>query len=319
MVDDQPYARPVTRPLLLLLLCCAGCDRLDGVGVVLTDRCEQQSALALHPAGGEAVAWVGGWVWADIACADPGVLLSVAQDGAPVAGETEVAHGGLQARFAPDAPLQPGTLYDARVDTDVGFVSWQFTTSALGGPVGSDLSERALALFPDQAGVLEPAGFLSELPRLLLDTAHPVVQFLGEPSGGGIALRLGARQMQAVSSPQDPAVTTEDVIASWADPMWTAGPVDLAFPGQGYTIVLEDVTLSGAVAPGVAWGGGGMIAGRWDLREAGGGLSPEFASPCVVNNDAGGEGCVACRDGAVACLNVDLRDVPALAWGGVLQ
>ncbi|MCO4772460.1 MAG: hypothetical protein KDA24_20675 [Deltaproteobacteria bacterium] len=305
--------------LLLLPLLAAGCDRLDGEGVYVADACEEQVARQLHPGGGAADAWVRSIVWADVACADLSASLSLSQGGEEVPGASETAHGGYQVRFTPDGFIQPGTTYDARLDTTAGFIEWQFETSTLGDPVGSDLSERALALFPSRAGVLEPAGFREELPRLIEAAMHPVLQFQGEPSGGGVALRIGGRAEEAVASEQTPSVVPRDIVGGWQDPRWQGGPVDLRFPGGSWALVFEDAELGGAVAPGVAGGGGGSFQGRWDLREVGDGLGDAFASPCVVNTRSGGEGCVPCRDGALACLPVDLRDVPAEAWGWLLQ
>ncbi len=296
----------------------AGCDRLDSEGVYVPEPCDEQVPRQLHPSGGDDGAWVRGIVWADLACPDPSATLSLEQDGAPVPGAVEGTHSGYQVRFVPEDFLQPETTYDARLDTSSGFVAWQFRTSALGPAVGGDLNERALALFPARAGVLEPAGFQDELPRLLLYAVHPVVPFQGEPSGGGVQMSLGARRGDAVANEQDAGVEQLDFLGDWKDPRWRGGPFDLRFQADGWAFVLEDAGIGGAVAPGLAWGGGGALTGLWDVREASGGLSDEFASPCSTSMQSGGEGCVACRDGALACLPVDLRNIPAQAWGWLL-
>jgi hypothetical protein len=305
--------------VLTLLSLGAACDRLDGDGIVLQTPCDAQIPHQLHPQGGASSAYPGAIVWADLACPDPGATLSLTRGGGDIPGAVLVTHGNRQIRFLPDAPMLPQASYVARLDTGDGFVDWEFVTSNLGGPVGSGLAERALALFPGQGGVLEPAGHHDELRRLLREAAHPVVQFQGEPSGGGVAMRVGARLEEDASAPQDPGVPTQDVIAAWQEPVWSLGPLDLVLPGDGWSLTLQDATLRGAVGPGVASGGGGSIAALWDVRSAEGGLSPAFDAPCEVDLAAGGQGCVPCRDGATACLPFDLRDSPALAWGGLLQ
>lgn len=305
--------------LFLVLSLGLGCDRLDGDGVFIADACEGQSPRALHPLGGETNAWSGGLIWVDLACADESAVLSLGKAGDLIDGAVENTHSGYQVTFQPSTPLERGAIYDARVETGGGSLQWQFAVSELGEPAGTALSERALALLPGQAGVLKPAGFRDELPRLLRLAVHPVAQFQAEPSGGSIAMRLGARLDETVGSQQDPAMPAQDLMAAWDDPSWSTGLLDLEFAGDGFTMRLEDVQLRSLIGPGLAWGGGGSLTARWDLRPAEDGLAADFGAPCVTGSEAGGEGCVPCRDGAVACLEIELRDIPALAWGGLLQ
>ena len=311
---------PVRQSLpLISLIFALGCDRLDGDGVFIVDACEDQNPRGLHPLGGETNAWSGGLIWAEITCADEDAVLSLGRAGNPVDGVIQNTHSGFQVTFAPNAALQRGVIYDARLDTNDSFIQWQFAVSDLGETLETELSERALALLPEQAGVLEPAGFRDELPRLLGLAVHPLAQFQTEPSGGEIAMRLGARLDQAVDTQQDATVAAQDLNASWDEPSWSAGPLDMEFPGDGFAMRFEDLRIHNVVGPGLAWGGGGAITALWDFRPAQDALGADFEDPCGTVVAAGGEGCVPCDDGATACLEIVLRDAPALAWGGLIQ
>lgn len=309
-------ARPLP-PALLGALLLAGCDRLDGVGVVVDPPCDAQVPTQLHPREG-AAAWIGGPVFADLGCPDPGAVLSVRAAGAELDGAVEVAHGGRQVRFLPAEPFAPSTLHDALLDTESGFVTWQFVTSDLGGPVGGDLDERALALSPSRAGVLEPAGLADSLIALLREQVHPVVQFQGTADGAEVPVRLGARADEPAASPQSAAVPSMDLTAGWSDPLWSVAGLTLRYPGPSGEVVFENVVWSGALGPGASSGGGGVLRANWDLRDVADVLAVDGLDACAQHASAGGAGCLPCSDGEPWCVAVDLRDVPGEAWAFLL-
>ena len=320
MTADRPYHRAVRALLLLLLLpALSACDRYDGDGVLVTPPCDEQRVEKLQPPNQSSDAWIGGLVWVDLSCTAPTGSLSLAGPSGSVAGSIYLAHGGRQIRFEPAAPMVPDANYVARLDTTDGYREWEFRTSALGPPVAASLTERALALHPAQAAVLDPPGFIDILPAALQSGLHPVIQLLDEPANGQVPLRLGGRLDARATAGQDLDERTWEFQATWEDPVWSIGPFDLRWPLFDFELVLEDATWEGALATDIGSGGGGQLEGLWDIRPAEGTLGSGPGSLCDQALTASGEGCTACRDGAMACLPFSVHSVPGEAWGGVLQ
>lgn len=307
------------RVLFALLLLLVGCDRYDDQGVLVAPPCDEQSVEKLHPPKDTDAAWVGGLVWVNLACAAPESTMSLAGPNGSVAGSTFIAHGGRQIRFEPATWMDREANYVARLDTSDGYREWNFRTSALGAPVTAELTERALALHPAQGALLDPPGFLDDLLPALQAGLHPVVQFLGEPANGRVPLRLGGRLDARPSAGQDLDDMTWDLDATWADPVWAVGPIDMTWELFDFPLVLEDAVLEGAVAADIGSGGGGTLEARWDTRTADESLGTGPGSLCERSLTTSGAGCVPCRDGTEACLPLSVRSIPADAWGGVLQ
>lgn len=307
------------RWLLALLLLLVGCDRFDGEGVLVAPPCAEQSVEKLVPAKESSDAWIGGLVWVDLACPAPGATMSLSGPAGAVAGSTFIAHGGRQIRFEPATWLDPGANYLARLDTTDGYREWDFRTSALGAPVSADLAERALALHPAQGSVLDPPGFLEDLQPALQAGLHPVIQFLDVPIEGAVNVRLGGRLDARTTAEQDLADRTWDLQAAWTNPVWAVGPIDVSWELFDFTLVLEDAVFEGAVAADVGSGGGGKLEGHWDTRPADDSLGTGPGTLCERALTTSGTGCTPCRDGVEACLPFSLRNVPADAWGGLLQ
>jgi len=313
----HPQVTPRPSSIALVLALGAGCDRLDAVGVVVDPPCEGQVPRQLYPREASA-AWVGGPVFADLSCPDEAAGLVVEAGGVEVDGAVEVAHGGRQVRFVPTDRLAPETVHEARLETETGDVTWQFTTSGLGEPVGGDLDGRALALSPSRAGVLEPAGLAEGLLELLREQVHPVIQFQAAADGAQVPVRLGARADEPAASPQSTAVETMDLTGGWSDPLWSVSGLTLRYPGPSGEVVFENVAWSGALGPGASSGGGGVFRANWDLRDVADVLSGDGVDACDRHIDAGGAGCLPCSDGEPWCVAVDLRDVPGEAWAFLL-
>mgnify|MGYP007046915597 CR=1 FL=1 len=307
-----------TLPLLVVVL-FAGCDRFDESGVFVSPPCEDQAVEQLHPANGAEDVWVGGLIWVDLVCPAPGATMSLNGPAGAVAGSTFIQHGGHQILFEPAAWLQADANYVARLDTADAYREVAFATGSLGQPLQAALNERALALHPAQGALLDPAGFLADLPPALQAGLHPVVQFLGDPSGATLPLRLGGRLDSRATAGQDLDDTTWDLSARWEDPIWTVGPLDMTWQLFDFPLVLEGAVLQGVLATDAGSGGGGSLDALWDTRPAEDVLGTGAGSLCGRNGAAGGDGCVPCADGRVSCLPFALRSIPAEAWGGVLQ
>lgn len=305
-------APPLRELALASLLLFVGCERLDGDGVLVVPPCEQQAAEALHPWVDMPDAPVDALVWADLACADPSAALTLEGPDGLVAAEGSLTFAGRQVRLQPDALLTPWSLHTASLQTAVGEASWTFSTGAPLAPISASLSERSLALQPRLGASLEPPGLRDALADLLAAGPHLVLQ-LSDPQGASMAVRLGARQGDdPASGPVASGVT--NLTAGWADPRLTLPPQTLR--DTDGVVVLEGVTLWITLADDAA-SATARMAGLWDVRPALDAMELDDA-PCLLSEEAGGDGCVPCADGAMACLPFDLRSIPARAWGGVL-
>ncbi len=319
----RPYDRSVRLPLLLVAIALIGCDRYDDSGVFVSAPCAEQSVEQLHPAHDpdhlDDDTWIGDLIWVDLECPAPGATLALNGPNGGVAGSTFIQHGGRQILFEPAAFLQPDAYYAAHLETGDGVRDWEFGTSSLGAPIQVGLTERALALHPAQGALLDPPGFLDDLLPALQAGLHPVIQFLGEPSGGLVPLRLGGRLDARATAQQDLVDRTWDLNAAWTDPVWAIGPIDMTWELFDFALVLEGAVLEGAVASDLGSGGGGRLEALWDTRPADDALGTGPGSLCARAQAASDVGCTDCADGVAACLPLSVRSIPGDAWSGVLQ
>jgi hypothetical protein len=295
-------------------------DSFDNEGIVVESSCAEQSVDALRPRDDEDEAYADGWVWADLACAAPRSVITVERlngDSAP--GLVSVQHAGRQVRFRPAPRLSPQTTYVAHLDVGDAYRDWRFTTSTLGRPLGAALDGRGLAVLPETIEVLDPPGLAEALGEALAGW-YPVLQFLGEPQGGGVAMRLGARAGMEPASGQDLSQATTDLVANWDDPYFRLGPFRLDHALPEGRLVLEDAVVAGAVRD-AGWdsGGGGIsLQGRWDTRWLEDAIGSGPGSLCDAAEAAGAAACEPCDDGGAACLAMLLVHGPAAGWTGVL-
>ncbi len=310
---------PTLCALLPLLLLAACDDYYDSEGEVVGPGCDAQRIEQLRPRNDDTSAYVDGYVFAELACpARNGVLTVRGLDGSPAQGLVNLHHGGRQLRFRPNPPLDTETTYQVRLDTADGFREWRFRTSDVGEPTGSDVAGVALAILANQAAVLDPPGFETILLDAF-DDLHPVVQFMGNASGGTVPVRLGGYLPQEEGDPQDVSQVVVDASANWDDPFFRFGPADLTWEFVGWTMVLEDAVWTGAIASDRLGGGGGALQALWDTRPADEALGTGPGSLCAISAESGDIPCEACADGAPACLPLHVVHMPANPWYGTLE
>lgn len=300
---------------LPLLLVGSSCDRYDPDGVAVAPPCAEQRVDLLRPRRDSDNAYVGSILVAELACVAPEGVLALSGPGGAVDGPVTLHRSDLQRRLRPTEYLEPETTYTGRIDTDAGFRDWSFTTSATGPSVGDQLDLGA-AMHPDQGVLLDPPG----AGALLVDelAAFQPVLVLGQAEVGRLPARLGARTGAVAEGTQDGSRSTWDLELRWTDPHFRSEPVDLRWRLDSLALVLEDAVLRGGVAPTLDRVDGFSIEAMWDTRDAEGALGDGPGSLCTADVDAGGDGCVPCRDLEIACLPFLLVHAPGQAWPGTL-
>ncbi len=166
--------------------------------------------------------------------------------------------------FVPDAPLDPSTSYNVRLDYCTGRAEMSFATSELGGSVPASVLEGKTYSFDMASGrLVVPEGvgaFLQEYIESGI-LVSPV-----EVSGGEVQL-LSAAPTQDDPNQQDFCRSTRTNAGSYsAAPFFEVGPVDLTLPMSGYEMDVQDHFFSGTFAPDGSSIGGVTLAGSMDTR-----------------------------------------------------
>jgi hypothetical protein len=311
------WARSLVGALVIFgALGCEGYYDTEGESAY---SCEGQRIDRIRPRDEGDEAYVDGWVFAMLACpVDSAVITVRTSQGESATGLVNVHHGGRQVRFRPSPRLRTRTPYDAHLETVDGFHDWRFTTSALGEPVGDELAGTALVLRPWTGVLLDPPGLDEQLGDALEDF-HPAIQFMTDATGALVQARLGGVSIDDEGDPQDMDRPVIDLEATWDDPFWRFGPIDLTWQLDGFPLVLSSVWISGAVAPGLEGGGGVAIEARWDTRPADDLLGGGPGSLCEAAVEAGLDACEPCDDGEPACMPLHVVHAGANPWFGTLQ
>ena len=252
---------------------------------------------------------------------DPGdvAIGLVSAAGDPVDGALSVhpTEGGrVRVDFAPISPLKPLTVYTA-VLTGCGDrheVTFQMDT--LGTALTCSPADATYVLDLSGGRWMEPDG---DLPGLPFDLSS-VALHLQAPGASELDL-VGARL--TTTGDQDTCAPTNPFDrATWAAPHFAHGPRDALLPllADG-TLTVSQVVLSGDVRPDCAAIDGVRLSGVLDAREVASAL-PAWASEGVAGVCARaatvGAPCVACEDGAVACIPFRVEDVRGVRSGADL-
>jgi len=270
-----------------------------------------------HPAdgsgGGHYRSTVSFWI-----SRDPGdVAVSlVSAAGEPVDGALSLhpAEGGrLRVDFAPTSPLTPLTVYTAELTGCGDRQAVTVQMDALGTPLTCSPADATYALDLGGGRWMEPDGGLPGLPIDLSDLALHL-QAPGPSQLDAIGLRLGAAGGQDTCAPTNPFDG-----ASWDSPHLAHGPRDALLPlSADRTLLVSQVSIDGDVRPDCSAVDGLRVTGVLDAREVVAVL-PDAVSGGVagVCDEAASSGvpCVACDDGAVACMPFRVEDVRGVRVG----
>lgn len=274
-------------------LACSGDDKDDDDTGDDTDVCA--NTVTPFPASGASGVYYRSTVEFTFGTKEDDAEIKLTAGGTDIPGTS--AWVGNTLVFTPTAPLAASTQHAATATYSCGTtaeITW--TTSEVGSAVApDDIAGATYSLDLASGRFVEPAGVGAIIGSLLsgvdfdiligVDTATASnIGFIGAISGGG-------------SPPtQDLCTETIDfpVAADYAaNPFFIVESNALPLDVQGISLVINDLTLSGAFAPGGAYIAGAVLAGSIDTR------------PLVPLLDEGGDDDAACNTVAafgVTCL-----------------
>lgn len=270
-----------------------------------TGPCENQVTDAF-PEDGQTGAYFLAEVRFSLAVEEPGATITVTDSsGAEIAGTTTVE--GTLVSWQGD-PRDPLTTYTAQIDYVCGAEVATWTTSDAGAPLTVDVVGDTFALDIAAGEWVEPAGVGALLASQIGDT-----QILMSPSaiaGSSIEaiVAIGSANAQDLCSP-----TIDLPPASWQDPTFSLSTPLLPLSVSGFTILIEDVELSGSFAPDGSRIEGGLLSGLVDTRPLGEvfGLGTGYDAVCDLVS-AFGVSCITCSDGSGDyCLSLLVDNVSA--------
>ena len=288
-----------------LIGCSAESDlgKDDTASSTAGEQCSN-SVLTAYPASAATDAFYRADIEFRLAAPDAGASITLSDaDGNLVTGTSSVDE--TRVVFTPDALLTPSTGYTATLtwSCDPYPVSW--TTSDVGPSVdASELIGRSYTLnigtgrFVEPEGVGDLVGGLIEFNMLVgvTDATNEMV------------LMTGAISSDVTSVEQDMCTTTIDFPeADFAEnPFFEVSADILPLEVEGFDLGLEDVVLSGAIAPDFSRAEGVVLAGKIDTRPLVDMISPGGGDDavCILLQTFGAD-CVDCSDGSGQyCLNL---------------
>lgn len=246
-------------------------------------------------------------VEAELALVDPTATLQVvSSEGVPVPGELLVEETFL--RFFPD-PLAPLTNYQVLVTYDCGVEVFEFTTSEVGSPVSVDLVDRTYELRTGEGTWLEPPGGMGVLGAILPDL-NLLLMFRGfeiNPAASDFWLGVSVDDMQYPCTP-----TLEFLDETWEDPYFQIEEPGVNLALDWLELHLEDLQITGGVAPDGSYIQGASVRAVLDTRAMGDelGLGSAPDAVCVLLGSLGAP-CSACDDGQDLCFPLHVVGVPA--------
>lgn len=295
------------------LMGCSGddSDGKDGDTASTAAEACANSVLTAYPASSATDAFYRSDVEFRLAAPDAMASISLTDaDGNMVTGTSSVEE--TKVTFTPDEFLASSTGYTATLtwSCDPYAVSW--TTSDVGPDVDpSELIGRSYTLnigtgrFVEPEGVGDLVGGLIEFNMLVgvTDATNDMV------------LMTGAISADVTSVEQDPCTTTIDFPEAdfMENPFFSVAADILPLEVEGFDLGLEDVVLSGAIAPDYSRAEGVVLAGKIDTRPLVDMISPGGGEDavCILLQTFGAD-CVECSDGSGNyCLNLYVDSMTA--------
>lgn len=238
--------------------------------------------------------------------------------GGDVAGETTRDEDLYEVTLNPSANLSSNTAYHITVAFDGATEEWDFTTSALGSPVGdsSTLIGKTYNLDLAHANITQPEGVGSILGSYLtdviilfsptevddVDQSIQVVGALGTEDGGSLT--------QDMCSPS--LGLTEVTPGQWNNPYFQVGPALFETDIEGINVVIQDLLIAGDFEPDGSSVQEAIFAGQVDTRDFADLLDPGNPDAICQLIEGLGIPCEACpQDGLEYCLTVRAQDISA--------
>lgn len=306
-----------TAALALVALFAAGCN--GGDTDTAAETCD--NSYAPYPADGTQDAYYRTTVEAKFEEVDDSASITVTGPSGDVAGSTSWRENTLV--FTPDSPLEPSQSYTTTVNYTCGESAVSWATSSTGSPVDeASLLGTAfkLDITAEDVRFVQPAG-VGDILKQQLASAGDVSILLGiDTIESGTIRMLGAVGSEDNSDVQEPCEPTipippadEEAADFSENPYFQVGPSTTEFNVAGYSIVIDDLFISGAFTPNIEAIQGAQLAGSIDTRP----LVPlidEDAEEAYICDLAYaiGVSCEACpEDGEAFCLTLEVHNITA--------
>lgn len=239
---------------------------------------------------------------------DPTATVQVFDDaGVEVPGELVIDDVRLLWSWT-DQPFQPLTHYTVRVTHQCAVEEVSWTTSEVGAPLLTDVTNNTYALDVANGLWLQPIGanglFSTMLRRYRLVVR---VNDMTDPSSLDV---LAGVSLNDAQNPCAPTVELWDM--PFTDPYFALSSTTIALVTDSFSLNLENFQLNGAFAPNGQYIQGAVVAGILDTRSLGPALgladTPQAVCQLVGTLNIA---CVACADGDPYCLDMLVEAVDA--------
>lgn len=273
------------------------------------------SVAAFFPADGDVDVYYKSDIRFTLAAEDAGASVTVADaGGAEVSGSTMVE--GKYVTWSGD-DFAPGTDYTATLTYGTCTpATIAFTTSSTGSPTADSPVNHVYDLGLTSGQWILPSPEVGPILAGLLESEGGVELLIMPTSVGATIEMIGAlgtgNDEQDICTPSLPFPP-----ADFTDPYFSIESPALPIAVGGFSIVIEDLALSGAFSPNVDRIQGASLAGTVDTRPLVDLISPGGPPETVCDTvGALGVSCVACADGSGDfCISIWVDQIQALEVG----
>jgi hypothetical protein len=256
-------------PMGLLVLACTGLLACNGEETDTdTDVTCENYIMETYPEDGETAAFYRTTVEVKFDDFEDGATFTVTDAGGTAVTGTQTWVGD-RLILEPDAPLTPQTTYTTSIDYSCGTPSVSWTTSEVGGALGTpaSLDGRSYLLDLSSGRFVEPEGvgeflgdYLDQIVLVGVQTATATeIQMLGA---------LGYENTGDSKIYQEPCIPSIDFPLADFDnnPFFTAGPQDTSLSVAGFEVDIQQLMVSGAFGPDGSYISGATLGGKIDTR-----------------------------------------------------
>lgn len=224
--------------------------------------------------------------------------------GASVSGSTALAGDGMSVGFVPDDLLARSTTYDVEVSVcDAAYTS-SFTTAGESTTVTLDDHTYDIDLTGSDITWISPSDSAGDALTGQLDADHLLIMV--QSSGATIDTVAAAGQIHNGALIQYQCAYAIDFPAnSFAgNPAFTAGPMDASLSSGSTEVPVYDLQFTGTFATDAGSIRNTEVTGLIDSRPVSDSLGYDICDFLPLYGDE----CVACPDGEVKCIALDIID-----------
>lgn len=231
--------------------------------------------------------------------------------GASVPGRASVGGDGLSVTFTPDDLLARSATYTYTVracgqNADVSFttVGDAVTTDLTGRTYDVDLAGSDITWLAPNAGPTLVSSLTTDHLLLMVQSVGSQIDTL---AAAGLMLDRGLTQYPCADPIDFPATSFA------SDPAFLAGPLDAELSAGSTSVPVYDLTFGGTFSADGNELGGVEVTGLIDARPITDSLGTDVCAVLPMFGDS----CIACPDGVVQCIALDVLDAAAPYASGV--